>query len=150
MQLLVGHPDADPRAEALLHRLHPGHELRERAGGRAAALDPRAGDIRAVPREARAGVDQQRPRRLRALFVADVVEGGGVLAQRDDVLVRRLGIVLAGGAEEGEVQLELAPIRTLEEAPQLLVARSGPPICFGEAGDLVGSFADTQRVQIPD
>src|SRR6185312_3461487 len=57
-----------------------------------------------------AGVEKQRlgGARLRGLAIRDVVQRGRVLAERDDVLVRRLRIVLPRRREEEQVQLELA------------------------------------------
>src|SRR6185437_9264749 len=106
----------------LLHRLHARDQLREGGSGASSSLDPGAGDVRAVPGERRAGVEEERLRRPRTLLVADVVQRRRMLAEGDDVLVRRLLIVLAGGAEEGEVQIELAAIGVAEQPPELVVA----------------------------
>ena len=77
------------------------------------------------------------------------MQGGRVLAERDDVLVGRLRVVLPGGSEEGEVQLQLAPIGALEQPPQLLVAGRGAAVGLGEAGYLVWRLGHPQRVQRP-
>ena len=45
------------------------------------------------------------------------MQGGGVVSQRNDVLVRGLRVVLASGAEEGEMQLELAPVAEWDGGP---------------------------------
>ena len=70
-----------------------------------------------------------------------------MLSQRHDVLVRRFRIVLPGGAEEREMQLELARIRALEQAPQLLVPARRSAIRLGEAFHLVWSLVDAQRIE---
>src|SRR2546428_156156 len=147
VQLFVRHADAHLRAETLLHRLHAGDQLGERARRRAAPLHPGARDVRTVPGEAGAGVDEQRLRRQRALRVAHVVQRRGVLSQRDDVLVRRLGVVLASGAEEGEMQLELAPVGALEQPPQLLVPERRPPVRLREALHFVRGLVRAQPIE---
>ena len=58
MQLFVWHAHAHLGAEPLLHRFHAGDQLGERARRRAAPLHPGARDVRAVPGEAGAGVDE--------------------------------------------------------------------------------------------
>src|SRR3954467_921291 len=92
---------------------------------RAASLHPCPRDIGAVARKGGRCIDQQRLRGRGALRVAHVVQRRRVLAQRDDVLVRRVHVVLAGGTQEGEVQLQLATLAALEEPPQLLVPERG-------------------------
>ena len=72
----------------------------------------------------------------------------GVLTQRDDVLVRRLRVVLRGGAEESEVQLQLRPLGAPEELPQLSVPASRPPIGLGEAFDFIRRLENAQLVQL--
>jgi hypothetical protein len=100
-----------------------------------------------VSGERRARVDQQRLRRARPFLVAHVVEGRRVLAERDDVLVGRLGVVLPRRPEEGEVQLELAGARVAEETPELLVPGGGATIRLRQAGDLIGGLAHAQRIE---
>ena len=69
--------------------------------------------------------------------VAHVMEHGAVAAERDDVLVRRLRIVLARGAEEREMQLELGVRAALERPADRLVTERGDAVRLGEARDLV-------------
>jgi hypothetical protein len=139
---------ANHRAEALLHFLESRDELRERGRGRAPAFDPRARDVRTIPGKGRARVDQHRLRRLRALLVSNVVQRGRVLAQRDDVLVGRLGVILPGGPKVCEVELELGAVGALEEPSQLVVAEGSAPVGFREALHLIGRLAHSQLIEL--
>ncbi len=85
-----------------------------------------------------------------ALLVADVVERRGVLVERDDVLIRRLGVVLPGRAQKREMQFQLGPIRRSEEPPQLFVPGRGAPIRLGEAMDLIRRLAHPQLIERAD
>ena len=55
-----------------------------------------------------------------------------VASERDDVLVRRLLIVLTRGTEEREMQLELRVRAALERAAHRIVSERGDAIGLGE------------------
>src|SRR5438477_8266581 len=77
------------------------------------------------------------------------LQGGGVVSQRNDIRVRTLRVVLASGAEEGEMQLELAPVGIAEQPPQLLVPASCPPVCLCETFHFVRGLAGAQTIERP-
>src|SRR5690606_15769025 len=68
-----------------------------------------AGDVGTVAVETCARIDQERAgfRRRTALLVL-VVQDRGVLVERDDVAVRHLVLVVRGGPQVGEMDVELA------------------------------------------
>ena len=65
----------------------------------------------------------------------------------DDVLVGRLRVVLAGGAEVRQMEVQLGAVAGGEEAPELLVTLGRPPIRLREARDLVGGLAHAKLVE---
>src|SRR6202012_566583 len=114
-------------------RLDVREQIREQAG--AARVGAR--DVRAVAEVLRAGVDEQRgvagdPRAL----VRDVVQDGGVRADRDDVLVRRELLVLLARLEEREVELELAARSGREALRRAAMAAHRAPGRLDQARDL--------------
>src|SRR5258708_2049158 len=52
-----------------------------------------------------------------------------------------------GMPASSQVQIQLAAVGALEEAPELLVAGSGATICLSETRHLVGSLVHPQRVE---
>ena len=147
VQRLVGQTRARLRAEPLLHRIDLRDQPRERRTRSAAALDPRSRHVRAVPGEAGPGVHEQALRRLRAFRVAHMVQRGRVGAQGDNVLVRRVRVVLLRRAQEGEVQLQLGAIAVREQPAQVLVSRCRPAIRLRDALLFVRRLVHAQLVE---
>ena len=57
-----------------------------------------------------------------------------MLAERDDVLVGRLGVVLLRGAQVGQVELELARLALLEGLDHRMVAARRAAVRLGGQG----------------
>ena len=75
------------------------------------------------------------------------MEGGRVLAERDDVLVRRLPVVLPRGLEEKQVQIQLGRVARAEGVPQGLVSELRSRVGLGDACDLVRRLRGAQGVE---
>ena len=69
-------------------------------------------------------------------------------AQGDDVLVRRLRVVLAGGRKISEVEEELRALAGAEGGGHLLMAQRRPPVGLGETEDLVVGLAGAEEIQL--
>ena len=139
VERLVGQADADRSAESLLESLEPVNQLRE--GGRrgAAPLDPRARHVGPVPAARGARVDEERfgLTLLGPPAIRNMVQRSRVPAEGDDVLVRRLPVVLLRRAKVKEVQVELRRVAVTERLSQRVVARPCNAVGLDEASDFV-------------
>ena len=104
-------------------------------------------DVGAITEARRTGVEQERLRLRFVAAVADVMENRCVTTLGDDILVRRLGIVLARDIQVEQVQIELGVVAARKGFADRLVAERRAAIRLRETRDLVRRFLDAQAVE---